>query len=104
MAKIKIIRIISEFFNNKRDPVKRCRVHKDMGCSHVDGPICTYPSCSALVEYKRRWRVAEDRIRMNRRLEVGGTIKTSEHAMLGNRDSKIDISGEVDYFFGDDDE
>ena len=33
------------------DPIG-CDVHREMGCSHVDGPLCDYPGCSMLKAYK----------------------------------------------------
>jgi len=28
------------------DPVKYCRVYKEIGCSHVDGYLCDMKTCS----------------------------------------------------------
>ncbi len=33
------------------DPVKGCRVYKEASCSHVDGPLCDYPTCSIQQDY-----------------------------------------------------
>lgn len=35
------------------DPVKHCPVYKNEGCSHVDGYLCDYPSCSIVKEYMK---------------------------------------------------
>jgi hypothetical protein len=31
------------------DPVKHCHVHKTVGCSHVDGPLCDVRTCDVKV-------------------------------------------------------
>ena len=36
---------------HKNDPVKRCQLYKDKGCSHVDGYLCDFPNCSMNIEY-----------------------------------------------------
>lgn len=33
------------------DPVKKCPVYLNEGCSHVDGIICPFPNCSLVNEY-----------------------------------------------------
>jgi hypothetical protein len=35
----------------KNDPVKRCGVYKNIGCSHVDGPACFFPDCKEFKEW-----------------------------------------------------
>lgn len=30
---------------HKNDPVKKCTLYKEEGCSHVDGLLCDYPNC-----------------------------------------------------------
>ncbi len=37
---------------SKNDPVKHCAVYKKTGCSHVDGMLCDFPSCSMLKAFK----------------------------------------------------
>lgn len=34
------------------DPVKYCPVYTEDFCSHVDGPLCNYPFCSVMRNYK----------------------------------------------------
>ena len=34
------------------DPVKKCPVYKNEGCSYVDGPFCNMENCVALKNYK----------------------------------------------------
>lgn len=46
-----------KIFSNLRkdDPVFNCDLYKDKSfgsCSHVDGPLCDFPTCSMLDEYK----------------------------------------------------
>lgn len=33
------------------DPCKSCEVYKQIGCSHVDGYLCDFPSCSILEDF-----------------------------------------------------
>ena len=35
----------------KNDPVKKCQLYKDKGCSHVDGILCDFPECSMNKDY-----------------------------------------------------
>lgn len=28
------------------DPVKHCKVYKEFGCAHVDGPLCNVNTCT----------------------------------------------------------
>lgn len=35
------------------DPCKSCSLYKEIGCTHVDGFMCDFPSCEMLVEYER---------------------------------------------------
>jgi hypothetical protein len=42
---------IKKFFSDwkhihKNDPVKKCELYKNEGCSHVDGMLCDFPNCS----------------------------------------------------------
>lgn len=39
-------------FGKNTDPVKGCDVFKNIGCSHVDGPLCDYPECSMLEKFR----------------------------------------------------
>lgn len=34
------------------DPVKHCKLYKEIGCSHVDGMLCDFPKCSMLKDYE----------------------------------------------------
>lgn len=34
------------------DPIKHCKLYKEIGCSHVDGMLCDFPKCSMLKEYE----------------------------------------------------
>jgi len=34
------------------DPVHSCDVHKQIGCSHVDGYLCNVNTCDILSNYK----------------------------------------------------
>lgn len=33
------------------DPIKKCPVYLKEGCSHVDGPYCSFPGCSLVREF-----------------------------------------------------
>lgn len=44
-------------FNRSADPVYSCELYRDReagSCAHVDGPLCDFPECSMLAEYKQR--------------------------------------------------
>ena len=36
----------------ENDPVYKCDLYKDQGCSHVDGFLCDYPDCEMNRKYK----------------------------------------------------
>lgn len=36
------------------DPVYGCEVHKEIGCSHVDGYLCDFPDCDILKNYRQQ--------------------------------------------------
>lgn len=49
--KVSLLSKIKKFFKEwkyiqKNDPVKKCELYKQKGCSHVDGPLCDFPECS----------------------------------------------------------
>ncbi|KFZ25614.1 MAG: hypothetical protein KQ78_02188 [Candidatus Izimaplasma bacterium HR2] len=46
----KLIKIYKDVL--KKDPVKKCKYHRDIGCSHVDGMLCDMKTCKELKEYK----------------------------------------------------
>lgn len=33
-----------------KDPVKHCKIHKTIGCAHVDGFLCNVETCDAEIE------------------------------------------------------
>jgi hypothetical protein len=35
----------------KNDPIKKCDLYKNIGCSHVDGYLCDFPNCTMNKEY-----------------------------------------------------
>lgn len=37
------------------DPVKHCNLYKEEGCSHVDGMLCDFSTCSMRVEYDNKY-------------------------------------------------
>lgn len=39
---------------NSNDPVYKCRVYKNKGCSHIDGYLCNIKTCNILEDYKIR--------------------------------------------------
>lgn len=50
----KIINKIKRFYYRiiNRDPLKKCTFHKEIGCSHVDGPLCDFPNCDIRLEHE----------------------------------------------------
>jgi hypothetical protein len=50
-----MIRWLKSLFDTSTDPVKHCDVYRDKAagsCVHVDGPLCDFPSCSMLADYR----------------------------------------------------
>ena len=39
----KLLRSYYRFRNS--DPINNCPIYKQEGCSHVDGPFCSFPEC-----------------------------------------------------------
>lgn len=35
-----------------KDPVKHCNLYKQEGCSHVDGFLCDFDTCSMRIDYE----------------------------------------------------
>ena len=49
---LKIKQFISKIiWYYENDPVKKCNLYKNNGCSHVDGILCDFPKCSINKEY-----------------------------------------------------
>ena len=44
---------IEEIYYKGKDPVRHCKVYKEIGCSHVDGYLCNMSDCSIRREYNR---------------------------------------------------
>lgn len=48
---------IKLIFDQSNDPVYSCDLYRDKehgSCAHVDGPLCDFPNCSMLAEYRRQ--------------------------------------------------
>jgi hypothetical protein len=46
---------ITKIFDRSNDPVYSCDLYRDIeagSCAHVDGPLCDFPICSMLAEYR----------------------------------------------------
>ena len=43
---------ITKLFDRSDDPVYSCELYTELGCSHVDGPLCDFPQCSMLSNHK----------------------------------------------------
>lgn len=35
----------------QNDPIKKCQLYLNEGCSHVDGYLCDFPECSMNLKY-----------------------------------------------------
>lgn len=48
-----MLSLLDKLFNflYEDDPVYNCDVHKDIGCSHVDGMFCDMKNCIILKDY-----------------------------------------------------
>lgn len=42
-----------------QDPVKYCGLYKYEGCSHVDGFLCDFETCSMRLDYVKRYSTGE---------------------------------------------
>lgn len=57
---------LKRLFDRSNDPVHSCDLYRDKSagsCVHVDGPLCDFPKCSMLAEYKQQregMTIAED--------------------------------------------
>lgn len=52
-----MIRWLKNLLDDSTDPVKHCDLYKDKAagsCAHVDGPLCDFPGCSMLKEYREQ--------------------------------------------------
>ena len=38
-----------------KDPVKHCTLYKEEGCSHVDGILCDFDTCSMRINYENKY-------------------------------------------------
>jgi hypothetical protein len=44
-------------FNRSDDPVYSCDLYRNKeagGCAHVDGPLCDFPTCLMLAEFRQQ--------------------------------------------------
>lgn len=46
-------KIIDIFYFRKNDPVHKCKVYLNKGCSHVDGILCDFLTCNIRLEYQK---------------------------------------------------
>lgn len=52
---------LHNLLNDPTDPVKHCDLYKDKAagsCAHVDGPLCDFPGCSMLRNYREGTTIA----------------------------------------------
>jgi hypothetical protein len=48
---------LKRIFDRSDDPVYSCDLYRDKeagSCPHVDGPLCDFPNCSMLSEYRQQ--------------------------------------------------
>lgn len=48
---------LKRLFDRSTDPVYGCNLYRDKeagSCAHVDGPLCDYPECSMLRDYRQQ--------------------------------------------------
>ena len=46
---------LKRIFDRSNDPVYNCDLYLDKeagSCAHVDGPLCDFPQCSMLADYR----------------------------------------------------
>lgn len=57
---------LKRIFDRSADPVHSCDLYRDKeagSCAHVDGPLCNFPECSMLADYRQQkegMTIAED--------------------------------------------
>lgn len=57
---------LKRLFDRSTDPVHSCDLYRDKSagsCAHVDGPLCDFPECSMLADYRQQkegMTIAED--------------------------------------------
>ena len=47
---------LKRIFDRSTDPVHSCDLYRDKeagSCAHVDGPLCDFPECSMLDDYRQ---------------------------------------------------
>lgn len=52
-----MFRWLKGLLDGSADPARSCAQYldkEDGSCAHVDGPLCDFPKCSMLQEYKQR--------------------------------------------------
>ena len=48
---------LKRLFDRSTDPVYSCDLYRDKSagsCAHVDGPLCDFPKCSMLADYRQQ--------------------------------------------------
>jgi len=48
---------LKRIFDRSNDPVYSCEMYHDKeagSCVHVDGPLCGFPKCSMLADYRQQ--------------------------------------------------
>ena len=48
---------LKRIFDRSADPVHSCDLYRDKeagSCTHVDGPLCDFPECSILADYRQQ--------------------------------------------------
>lgn len=45
--------LIRLFGADPDDPVRSCEFYCDLGCCHVDGPLCDMKTCQELKDYRK---------------------------------------------------
>lgn len=48
---------LKRIFDRSADPVHSCDLYRDKeagSCVHVDGPLCDFPECSMLADYRQQ--------------------------------------------------
>ena len=46
------------------DPINQCNLHKEIGCSHIDGMLCDFPKCSMLKGYMESKMIEETKMKV----------------------------------------
>lgn len=55
-----MLKWLTKLLDRSNDPVYSCRVHKEIGCAHIDGMLCDMKTCGILEQYLKEQPTGEE--------------------------------------------